>query len=102
MRCGRCIAAGVLALGFLGPASADQEELTEEELVAPLVMKQNCWGGIIRFILANERFEVEDTVCADGSFYHLEFDASLRMVEKRWVRNATNASKAGGGSIGVR
>jgi hypothetical protein len=53
--------------------------------VAPLVMKQNSWGGIIRFILANGRFEVG--LRADGSFYHLEFDASLRMVEKRWVRS---------------
>ena len=42
MRC--CIASGILAVGFLGSASADQEpsasadqELTEEELVAPLV-----------------------------------------------------------------
>jgi hypothetical protein len=98
MRCS--IAAGILAVGLLSSASAEQElstsaeqELTEEELVAPLVMKQNCWGGIIRFILANERFEVDDTLCADGSFYHLEFDASLRMVEKRWVRNPMKASK---------
>jgi hypothetical protein len=95
----RSIVAAILAVGFLGPASAAQElspadELTEEELVAPLVMKQNCWGGIIRFILASERFEVDDTLCADGSFYHLEFDASLRMVEKRWVRNPMKASKS--------
>ena len=96
----RSIVAAILAVGFFGSASAGQElspsadqELTEEELVAPLVMKQNCWGGIIRFILANERFEVYDTLCADGSFYHLEFDASLRMVEKRWVRNPMKASK---------
>jgi hypothetical protein len=97
----RSIVAAILAVGFLGSASAAQElsaaadeELTEEELVAPLVMKQNCWGGIIRFILASERFEVDDTLCADGSFYHLEFDASLRMVEKRWVRNPMKASKS--------
>ena len=64
----RSIVAAILAVGFFGSASAGQElspsadqELTEEELVAPLVMKQNCWGGIIRFILANERFEVDDT-----------------------------------------
>jgi hypothetical protein len=60
------IAAVILAIVVLGSASAD-EGLTEEELVAPLVMKQNCWGGIIRFVLANERFEVDDSLCADGS-----------------------------------
>ncbi len=56
--------------------------------------KQNCWGGIIRFILANERFEVDDTLCADGSFYHLEFDAGLRMVEKRWGGKPTGSSNS--------
>jgi hypothetical protein len=88
------IAAVILASVVLGSASAD-EGLTEEELVAPLVMKQNCWGGIITFVLANERFEVDDSLCADGSFYHLEFDASLRMVEKRWVRKPMNAPNRG-------
>jgi hypothetical protein len=70
--------AAILAIVFLGSASAD-EGLTEEELVAPLVMKQNC-------ILATERFEGDDSLCA-------EFDTSLRMVEKRWVRKPANASK---------
>ena len=57
-------------VGLFGSALADQGP-TEEELVAPLVMKQNCWGGIIRFILDNERFEVDDAVCGDGNCYHL-------------------------------
>ena len=86
------LATGALAVFLFGSASADQGP-TEEELVAPLVMKQNCWGGIITFVLANERFEVDDALCADGSFYHLEFDASLRLVEKKWVRYPVSASK---------
>jgi hypothetical protein len=90
MRCR--IAMGALAVALFGSASAEQGP-TEEELVAPLVMKQNCWGGIIRFIQDNERFEVDDAVCADGAYYHLEFDVSLRMVEKRWVRKPVGASR---------
>jgi hypothetical protein len=43
-------------------------------------------GGVIRFIMENRRFEVEDAVCGDGNFYHLEFDAGLRLIEKRMVR----------------
>lgn len=86
------LATGALAVFLFGSASADQGP-TEEELVAPLVMKQNCWGGIIKFILDNERFEVDDAVCADGNYYHLEFDVSLRMIEKRWVRKPYSASR---------
>jgi hypothetical protein len=88
----RSITTGALMVGLFGSALADQGP-TEEELVAPLVMKQNCWGGIIRFILDNERFEVDDAVCGDGDYYHLEFDVSLRMVEKRWVRKPYSASR---------
>jgi hypothetical protein len=88
----RSITTGALVVGLFGSALADQGP-TEEELVAPLVMKQNCWGGIIRFILDNERFEVDDAVCGDGNYYHLEFDVSLRMVAKRWVRKPYSASR---------
>jgi hypothetical protein len=83
---------GVIAVLLCRFASAETAP-TEEELVAPVVMKQNCWGGIIRFIPDNERFEVDDAVCADGRFYHLEFDAGLRLIEKRMVRNAIDISR---------
>ena len=59
---------------------------SEEERIAPLVTKQNCWGGVIKFLMEIHRFEMEDALCADGSFYHLEFDEELRLVEKRMVR----------------
>jgi hypothetical protein len=63
---------------------------SEEEMIAPLVTKQNCWGGVIKFLREKLRFEVEDALCADGSFYHLEFDEDFRPVEKRLLRKATD------------
>jgi hypothetical protein len=49
-------------------------------------MKQGCWGGIIRYIEEDRTFEVDDTVCADGSFYHLEFNDDLQLIAKKMVR----------------
>ena len=75
------------AVGFAGLLLWVAERApSEEERIAPLVTKQNCWGGVIRFQPDKQRFEVEDALCADGSFYHLEFDADLRLIEKRMVR----------------
>jgi hypothetical protein len=89
--------AAVEALLMLLPAiiqgSARAERApTEEETVAPLVMKQNCWGGIIRYLADEKKFEVEDAVCADGRFYHLEFSADLKLMEKRMVRYPLDTS----------
>jgi hypothetical protein len=86
------IASGALTVFLFGSAFAYSGP-TEEELVAPLVMKQNCWGGIIRFVVDNERFEVDDAVCADGDFYHLKFDIRFRMIEKRWMRKPLGTSR---------
>jgi hypothetical protein len=74
-----------------GSARAERAP-TEEETVAPLVMKQNCWGGIIRYLADEKKFEVEDAVCADGRFYHLEFSADLKLMEKRMVRYPLDTS----------
>jgi hypothetical protein len=79
------IALGAIVLLTSVTSWADRAP-TEEETIAPLVMKQNCWDGIIRFIMEDRRFEVDDAVCGDGNFYHLEFDAGLRLIEKRMVR----------------
>jgi hypothetical protein len=81
----------LLAAIMAGSAAAERAP-TEEETVAPLVMKQNCWGGIIRYVADKKKFEVEDAVCADGRFYHLEFSADLRLMEKRMVRYPLDTS----------
>ena len=81
----RSIALGAAVLLVCSAAWA-QRPLTEEETIAPLVMKQGCWGGIIRYIEEDRTFEVDDTVCADGSFYHLEFNDDLQLVAKKMVR----------------
>jgi hypothetical protein len=58
----------LLAAMMAGSAAAERSP-TEEETIAP--QKQNCWGGIIRYVADEKKFEVEDAVCADGRFYHL-------------------------------
>jgi hypothetical protein len=83
----------VMLLSAIVQGSARAERApTEEETVAPLVMKQNCWGGIIRYLADAKKFEVEDAVCADGRFYHLEFSADLKLMEKRMVRYPLDTS----------
>jgi hypothetical protein len=39
----------LLAAMMAGSAAAERSP-TEEETIAPLVMKQNCWGGIIKYV----------------------------------------------------
>jgi hypothetical protein len=78
----------IVALLVALPAYSAERAPSEEERIAPLISKQNCWGGVIKFVPENHKFEVEDALCADGSFYHLEFDEELRLVEKRFIRKA--------------
>jgi hypothetical protein len=83
---GKLLALAVVPSAFGGPIYSADRAPSEEERIAPLVSKQNCWGGVIKYLLEDHKFEVEDALCADGSFYHLEFDDDLRLTEKRLVR----------------
>jgi hypothetical protein len=83
----RIVIAAILS-GLGGPTYAAERAPSEEERIAPLVSKQNCWGGVVKYVIETHKFEVEDALCADGSFYHLEFDDDLNLVEKRFVRKA--------------
>ena len=76
---------GSFVLLFCSAAWA-QRPLTEEETIAPLVMKLGCWGGIIRYIEEDRTFEVDDTVCGDSHFYHMEFNDRLQLTARRPVR----------------
>ena len=83
-----CLAAAVIVGSLTGPATAAERAPSKEERIAPMVAKQNCWGGVIKFVPQDRHFEVEDALCSDGSFYHLEFNADLHLTEKRFVRKA--------------
>jgi hypothetical protein len=72
---------------------AGERPPSEEETIAPLVMKQNCWGGVISYVAEDRRFEVEEALCADGIFYPLEFDDGLHVIEKRIVRYPLDLSR---------
>ena len=85
---GLCLAAAVIVGSLTGPITAAERAPSEEERIAPLVSKQNCWGGVIKYVLQNHHFEVDDALCSDGSFYYLEFDQDLHLTEKRFVRKA--------------
>ena len=77
---------GLVVLLFCSADASAQRPLTEEETIAPLVMKLGCWGGIIRYIEEDRTFEVDDTVCGDGRFYHMEFNERLQLTARRPVR----------------
>jgi hypothetical protein len=81
----RSIAVGVFFLVTVASAGADRAP-TDEERIAPLVAAQGCWGGVIKFVVIERKFEVHESVCGDGRIYHLEFDASLKLITKRLIR----------------
>jgi hypothetical protein len=56
--------------------------LTDEEVVAPVVAANGCWGGVIRYVADERKFTVDDTVCSDARFYRLEFSHDLRLIGK--------------------
>jgi hypothetical protein len=35
--------------------------------------RNHCWGGVVRYDAQERKFTVDDTVCNDARFYHLEF-----------------------------
>jgi hypothetical protein len=47
------------------------------------VIKNGCWGGIVRYDAHERKFTVDDTVCNDARFYHLEFSHDLRLISKK-------------------
>jgi hypothetical protein len=81
-----CIAVTVIGGLLTSFATAAERAPSEEERIAPLVTKQNCWGGVIKYVLQERHFEVDEALCADGGLYYLEFDQDLRLTAKRFVR----------------
>jgi hypothetical protein len=81
----RSIAVSAFLLFTVAWAWADRAP-TDEERIAPLVAAQGCWGGVIKFVVIDRKFEVHESVCGDGRIYHLEFDTSLKLITKRLVR----------------
>jgi hypothetical protein len=79
-----------LALGLLvslaGLSAWADRAPTDEERIAPLVTVQGCWGGVIKFLADDSKFDMDQSVCSDGRICHLEFDADLKLVAKRMVR----------------
>src|SRR6188472_2717136 len=61
-------------------AIAAERAPSEEERIAPLVTKQNCWGGVIKYVLQDRHFEVDEALCSDGGLYYLEFDEDLHLT----------------------
>jgi hypothetical protein len=85
---GRWLAAIVIAGSLSNLSPAAERAPSEEERIAPLVTKQNCWGGVITYVLQERHFEVDEALCSDGGLYHLEFDEDLRLTDKRLLRKA--------------
>ena len=77
----RALVFGLLPL--LAGCSAQGDRLpTEEEIVAPVLISNGCWGGVVNYDAHERKFTVDDTVCNDARFYHLEFSHDLRLIEK--------------------
>jgi hypothetical protein len=82
------------AFFLLADASAWAERgPSDEERIAPLVQAQGCWGGVIKFVMEDRKFEVDDSRCGDGQKYHLEFDADLKLITKRPVPQAPGIAR---------
>ena len=67
-------------------ASCADRALSDEERIAPLVVAQGCWGGVINFVPNDRKFEVDGCRCGDAQKYRLEFDADLKLIKKELVR----------------
>jgi hypothetical protein len=78
----RRLALGVTLLMAGCSAQADRPA-TEEQIVAPVLIKLGCWGGVIHYDAHERKFTVDDTVCKDARFYHLELSHDLRLISKR-------------------
>ena len=74
------------ALLLLTGASRADRAPSDEERIAPLVVAQGCWGGVINFVANDRKFEVDGCRCNDAQKYHLEFDADLKLITKELVR----------------
>lgn len=63
-------------------AMADRPVSEQEraKLVAAL-QAEGCTGGKMEF--DDGKFEVDDTRCADGKEYDIDFDASFKMIKKK-------------------
>jgi hypothetical protein len=76
-----------LALGaalLLAGCSAEADRpAIEEEIMAPVLIKNGCWGGIVRYDAHERKFTVDDTVCNDARFYRLEFSHDLRLISNK-------------------
>ena len=55
-------------------AIAAERAPSEEERIAPLVTKQNCWGGVIKYVLQDRQrgrgVEASDRFVAQGAHRH--------------------------------
>jgi hypothetical protein len=77
----RVFVPGLLLL--LAGCSAQGERMpTDEEVVAPVVAANGCWGGVVHYFADERKFTVDDTVCNDARVYHLEFTHDLKLIEK--------------------
>jgi len=71
----------VLALST-GAAIADRPVTQQEsEQLEAALKEQGCSGGKMEF--DDGKFEIDDSKCADGKTYDLDFDASFKLIKKK-------------------
>ena len=78
-----CRLALVVTLLIAGCSAQADRPATEEEIVVPVLITLGCWGGVIQYDAHERKFTVDDTVCKDARFYHLELSHDLRLISKR-------------------
>lgn len=65
-----------------GPALADRPVTDQERAkVVEALKAQGCSGGKIEF--DDNKFEVDDAVCADGKKYDIDFDQAFALLKKK-------------------
>lgn len=63
---------------------ADDRPATPEERAAleKVMSQQGCTGGKFEFDTDDNKFEVENAVCADGKRYDFDLDISYNIIKK--------------------
>ena len=56
--------------------------LEEREALEKVMSQQGCTGGKFEFDTDDNKFEVENAVCADGKRYGIDLDTSYNIIKK--------------------
>ncbi len=64
--------------------AADRPVNDGEKMKLEAALKvEGCSGGKLEFDIDDNKFEVDDAVCADGKKYDIDFDTNFKLIRKK-------------------